>query len=283
MSTKYPNKGEDARKKDAESDDAPRLDVRDPNMIVLALSVLLVVIVALVFLTRAAMSFIVGDGPEPGQINTEDVASSESTEENTGAARDRDSKSNDDSSSNSTASGDKAGMPLNSQGSDIRARDIDFADTVDNSGTQVVNAEDRLTNDQDVIRHIEDIFQLLFDETKGMSYDEEAGVGENDGSDENSDAAALANQYFYNDTGVVGAVVKGHYAGWRYDPSQVYVFDYNSQDADGVYKVKMHYVTSSGEQAFLITGWYDPVIDSIKVTASRLTNAGWDSLLNAQQ
>lgn len=283
MSTKYSNNNENVGENTTGDDNAPRLDIRDPNIIVMALAVLLVVIVALVFLTRAIMGLIAGDGPEPGEINTEDVVSSESTEENAGAARDRDSASDDDSSSNSTASGDKAGMPLNSQGSDIRARDIDFADTIDNSGTQVVNAEDRLTDDQDVIRHIEDIFKLLFDETKGMSFDDEDGVGESDEPDANTDAAAIANQYFYNDVGVVGTVVKGHYAGWRYDPSQVYVFDYNAQDADGVYKVKMHYMTSSGEQAFLITGWYDPVIDSIKVTASRLTDAGWDSLLNAQQ
>lgn len=283
MSTKYSNDSDSSSKTAKNNDDAPRLDIRNPGIIVMALAVLLVVIVVLVFLTRAIMGLIAGDGPEPGEINTEDVVSSESTEENAGAARDRDSASDDGSSSNSSASGDKAGMPLNSQGSDIRARDIDFADTIDNSGTQVVNAEDRLTDDQDVIRHIEDIFKLLFDETKGMSFDDEGGVGESDEPDANTDAAAIANQYFYNDVGVVGAVVKGHYAGWRYDPSQVYVFDYNAQDADGVYKVKMHYMTSSGEQAFLITGWYDPVIDSIKVTASRLTDAGWDSLLNAQQ
>lgn len=279
MSTKYSNDGDSSSKKDKGNDDAARLDIRNPGIIVMALAVLLVAIVVIVFLTRAIMGLIEGDGPEPGEINTEDVVSSESTEDNADGERDRDDVSNDKSSKPD----DKAGMPLNSQGNDVQARDIDFADTIDNSGTQVVNADDKLTDDQDVIRHIESIFQLLFDETQGMSYDEEAGVDENDGSDANADAAALANQYFYNDTGVVGAVVKGHYAGWRYDPSQVYVFDYNAQDADGVYKVKMHYMTSSDEQAFLITGWYDPVIDSIKVTASRLTNAGWDSLLNAQQ
>lgn len=283
MSTKYSSNDENLRENAAGDDNAPRLDIRDPNIIVMALAVLLVAIVVIVFLTRAIMGFIAGDGPEPSEINTEGAISSESTEENADTTRDHDSASNDDNSSNSSASGDRAGMPLNSQGSDIQARDIDFADTIDNSGTQVVGAEDRLTDDQDVIRHIEDIFKLLFDETKGMSFDDENGIGESDESDTNADAAALANQYFYNDVGVVGAVVKGHYAGWRYDPSQVYVFDYNAQDADGVYKVKMHYMTSSGEQAFLITGWYDPVIDSIKVTASRLTNAGWDSLLNAQQ
>lgn len=279
MSTKYSSNDENSRENTTGNDDAPRLDIRNPGIIVMALAVLLVVIVVIVFLTRAIMGLIAGDGPAPGEINTEDVVSSESTEDNADGEHDRDDVSNDESSKPD----DKAGTPLNSQGNDVQARDIDFADTIDNSGTQVVNADDKLTDDQDVIRHIESIFQLLFDETQVMSYDEEAGVDENDGSDANADAAALANQYFYNDTGVVGAVVKGHYAGWRYDPSQVYVFDYNAQDADGVYKVKMHYMTSSGEQAFLITGWYDPVIDSIKVTASRLTNAGWDSLLNAQQ
>lgn len=279
MSTKYSNDGENSSKTAKDNDDAPRLDIRNPGIIVMALAVLLVVIVVIVFLTRAIMGLIAGDGPAPGEINTEDVISSESTKDNADGARDRDDVSNDESSKPD----DKAGMPLNSQGNDVQARDIDFADTIDNSGTQVVNADDKLTNDQDVIRHIESIFQLLFDETKGMSFDDENGIGESDEPDTNADAAALANQYFYNDVGVVGAVVKGHYAGWRYDPSQVYVFDYNAQDADGVYKVKMHYMTSSDEQAFLITGWYDPVIDSIKVTASRLTNAGWDSLLNAQQ
>lgn len=157
-----------------------------------------------------------------------------------------------------------AGTPIN---------DMTFPTTKSRSGKNIFRSSDRLTSDNAAIDSIVDLVNVAYQASANMN---EGGDPLSLGGHDHGDAGHIAYMYFGGEQKVVAAMHEGAKRGWVLPNEKVYVFDH---DNPGVYKVAFQLSLPNGEPAYFVTGYYDPVVDSIKVASANLTEAGDRDLL----
>lgn len=159
----------------------------------------------------------------------------------------------------------------NRSGSQAMVRELDWAETKYTTGYQIFNGSDRLTDDMSAVDDITGLFLHISDALIGAPFIEgESGDG--------TITRQVADDRLYGNIGAASAIALGHHLGWSLDESRIYVVDTANE---GVYKVAASWKTSKGDDAYLISGYYDPVIDAIKVASANYTEAGEQDRINA--
>lgn len=208
-----------------------------------------------------------------------------------GSPSDADSTSSRDENDNDTAYGDALDNDSSSKhkhmtpkqineenginrfsGSSVELQDIMFPQTRDTVGRDIFHSDDHLTDDRAAIERITSLFQSLSAAVRNSPIDANT---DGHGGESDAVASAIANDYVYGDVRIPYTLSRGQDAGWTFDPSQVMVFDYDG----AVKKVTATWVGEKGEPTYLITGYYDPTIDSIKPASSNMTDAGYATLM----
>lgn len=157
-----------------------------------------------------------------------------------------------------------AGTPIN---------DMTFPTTKSRAGTNIFRSSDRLTSDNAAIDSIVDLVNTAYQASANLSM---GGDPLSLGAHDAGDAGHVAYMYFGGEQKVVAAMYEGAKRGWVLPNDKVYVFDHENP---GVYKVAFQLSLPNGEPAYFVTGYYDPVVDSIQVASANLTEAGDQDLL----
>lgn len=151
---------------------------------------------------------------------------------------------------------------------DLPDSDYDRPETRTNHGKKIIGEHETKSSDEDVAS----IFDLL-NTALSESADATGGDGGSEGDD---DVSNIANFYFYGNDTIAANFVDGAHAGWTLSRDDVRVYAHSNP---GVKKIAAVLRTAEGEPAYVLEGYYDPVIDAIKPTAANQTEAGFTSLI----
>lgn len=161
----------------------------------------------------------------------------------------------------------------NMSGSSIKLEDVPFPDTLFNTGYNVFSSTDQLTDDKRAIASITDLVNTITESLSHANIDPNADTPE--GAQNQSDVViGVANNYLYSNTRITGNLAEGIQHGWTVPQDRIFVFDHNKN----VKLVAVTLVTQNGKDAYLLTGYYDPVLDAIKPASGNLTKDGMMSV-----
>lgn len=173
-----------------------------------------------------------------------------------------------DGSTSRGGSDEQGGSIDGGEADDLPDSDYDRPKTRTNYGKKIIGNHETKSSDEDVTN----IFDLL-----NTALSESANTTSGDGGSEGEgDIGNIANFYFYGNDTIAANFVEGAHAGWTLSRDDVRVYEHSNP---GVKKIAAVLRTADGEPAYVLEGYYDPVIDAIKPTAANQTEAGFTSLI----
>lgn len=256
---------------DSHEGDEPRRKSRKSRVIIIAFAV--VIVLVLIATIRFATDFSNDVNDEIGaKIHTSEAT--ETMQEGGDPNEQLDKKRDGDKNKKSKEHEEPKKKDYTNRDAGTLINDMTFPTTKSREGTNIFRSTDRLTSDNAAIDSIIDLVNVAYQSSADM-----AGGGDPlslDGYDTGDDAGHIAYMFFGGEQKVVAAMHEGAKHGWVLPNDKVFVFDH---DNPGVYKVAFQLSLPNGEPAYFVTGYYDPVVDSIQVASANLTEAGDRDLL----
>lgn len=256
---------------DAHVDDEPRRKSNKSRVIIIVL--VAAVVLAIVAAIRVASDF-AGDLNDETAAKIKSPVSTETMEEGGDPNEQLGGKDDEPEKKKKDEERKKKKKNYTNRDAGTLINDMTFPTTKFREGTNIFTSSDRLTHDNDAIDSIVDLVNVAYQASANIQESDDP-LSLDSGHD-HGDGGHIAYMYFGGEQKVVAAMNEGARRGWVLPNDKVYVFDH---DNPGVYKVAFQLSLPNGEPAYFVTGYYDPVVDSIKVASANLTEAGDRDLL----